>query len=137
MPSSASDLITANLLEDFDFTGQYLVESSKRLAESYTYVVNALHRYGIPFHPGSNSGFFVWIQLQPSPSKKLSGAPDRIAQHLWKHKVFLEGGTEYGAEEEGWFRFIFSQDRRCVDEALRRIGKAMLEESDGVIEESG
>ena len=52
-----------------------------------------------------------------------------IMEALLKHKVFLASSEEFGGEEEGLFRIIFSQDRQYLEEGLRRIALAVGAES--------
>ena len=70
--SSISDHITASLLEDDKFTHEYILTNQARLADSYSFVVNALRENKIDYAPGATAGFFIWANLgnayRPKPS---------------------------------------------------------------------
>ena len=149
-PSSASDHIAANILEDFKFTDKYIKTNNRRLAETYQYAVGFLREHGIPYYPAANAGFFLWVDLRKSSrhatapqslSEKLDGLGmggdgpkkqgnvtgddnEAIMANLLKHKVFLNSWVQFGGENEGWFRVVFSQDRPYLTEGLKRMVEA-------------
>lgn len=103
------------------------------LAASYTYVVTFLQDHGIPYAPGSNSGFFVWCDLltpylraRPDTSERAKWTSSReLAAKLALYKVHLGSGDDFGSEQLGWFRVTFSQRRDQLDEGLKRIIQAI------------
>ena len=129
--------------------------NNERLAETYHFAINFLNENGVPYYKGANAGYFLWVDLKKISRKKPSSveeatallnalevqkgeASDRngegsettkeIMANLLEHKVFLASSTEFGGEEEGWFRIVFSQGRRYVEEGLRRMMKAVSSE---------
>ena len=170
-PSSASDHIAANILEDFDFTDKYIATNNERLAETYCFATNFLKEKGVPYYKGANAGFFLWVDLKKisrnkpasvektaelfnalevlkdgidhdkgkgiettkeimvnSDPKQGKETTKEIMANLLEQKVFLADSDEFGGEEEGWFRIVFSQDRRYVEEGLRRMMMAVSSE---------
>jgi bifunctional pyridoxal-dependent enzyme with beta-cystathionase and maltose regulon repressor activities len=52
-------------------------------------------------------------------------AATALGKALWDQKVLLAAGEQFGAEKPGWFRVVYSLDRRDLDEGLRRIALAL------------
>ncbi|KZF20923.1 PLP-dependent transferase [Xylona heveae TC161] len=155
-PSSLSDNLAANVLEDDEFTEYYIRTNRQRLADSFACMADFLKREGIPYYHGSNAAFFMWADLRPTsrrvspkpetldasldamrlvdevttetpPSSGASTETEAIMSRLLAKKVFLASGEAFGSEEPGWFRIVFSQPRPYVEEGLRRILEAMKE----------
>ena len=77
---------------------------------------------GIKYLPGSNAGFFVWIDLSPYLSSELDGELNQefaLAKRLRQAGVFLHPQEEH-SQEPGWFRVVYTQDPRTVTEGLQR-----------------
>ncbi|KIX01390.1 uncharacterized protein Z518_09115 [Rhinocladiella mackenziei CBS 650.93] len=135
--SSVSEHIAANILEDDVWVDRYMKTNQARLADSYNFVVNFLEQHHIPFWPGGNAAFFLWVDLgmayvERNPEWKTSGKPDtaltaEIMQLLLKNKVFLASGIYFGAETPGLFRIVFSHPKPLLEEALKRIMKSIGE----------
>lgn len=45
-------------------------------------------------------------------------------ERLMRKKVFIANGEAFAGEESGWFRVVFSQPRRYVEEGLGRMVRA-------------
>ena len=110
----------------------YIQENQKRLSESYSFVVDFLNKHDIPYAPGANAAFFIWLDLgkaygkrHPERGEVNEEMTDEIVQSLMKNKVFLGSGSVFGAETPGLFRIVFSHPRPYIEEALRRIAQAM------------
>ncbi|OAP57155.1 hypothetical protein AYL99_07893 [Fonsecaea erecta] len=138
--SSISEHIAANMLEDDVWVDNYIQMNQDRLAESYSFVVEFLTKHHIPYTPGANAAFFLWVDLgkaylaQHPERRPNAGGPQiddrvsaKIMQMLMKNRVFLGGGAVFGAEAPGLFRVVFSHPRPYIEEALHRIAKAMGE----------
>ncbi|KIW22597.1 uncharacterized protein PV07_10880 [Cladophialophora immunda] len=136
--SSVAEHIAANMLEDDAWVDNYIQTNQDRLAESYGFAVEFLNSHHIPYTPGANAAFFLWVDLgkaylERHPERRPSasaaqlddGASAEIMQLLMQNKVFLGSGAVFGAETPGLFRLVFSHPRPYIEEALKRIAKAM------------
>jgi aspartate/methionine/tyrosine aminotransferase len=142
--SSISDLITADILDDDNFTDYYIRTNQARLADAYSFTARSLQEHGIEYAPGANAAFFLWInlgkaylsrhpeevaevgKLQVNGETKISelekpSLTETIFSKLMAKKIFLASGDATGAEEPGWFRLVFSQPRDYLEEGMRRI----------------
>ncbi|KAK2755777.1 putative secondary metabolism biosynthetic enzyme [Arachnomyces sp. PD_36] len=138
-PASLSDHIAANVLEDQDFNTKYTKTNQLRLSENYHFTISFLKKHGIPYYPGSNAGFFVWVNLRPSfenslsesmkDKLKLEGSKEvdsrklsaRIMEALMEKKIFLASGESFGTDEEGWFRVVFAHPKEYLSMGLQRM----------------
>jgi aspartate/methionine/tyrosine aminotransferase len=136
-PSGASCAIAAQMLSDTDFVDSLLTLSRTRLAENYLAVTRALDEAGIGYWKGGNAGYFLWVDLSPylapdaeeEGSGKSKGKMGReewdaerekeLAGRILRGGVWLNPGQERG-EKPGWFRLIFSHDKKKVLEGVKR-----------------
>lgn len=129
--SSISDHVAANVLADESFVEDYIRENQRRLADSYVYVTAWAKEHGIEYAPGVNAAFFLWANLgdvyrKTHPDMREGEDINRVVMDtLLQHKVFLASGVNFGSEQAGWFRVVFSQKREYLDEGLRRILAAL------------
>ncbi|KAF2156497.1 PLP-dependent transferase [Myriangium duriaei CBS 260.36] len=128
--SSVADHLTANILEDDAWVDGYILENKKRLARHLEVVQTWAEVNDIPYMHGVNSAFFLWIDLGSAyqkrhPGKNISDMDAEVTSSLLRSKVFLASGKHFGAEQRGWFRIVFSQQRRILEEGLRRIVDAL------------
>lgn len=133
--SSVADHIVCNILADDAWIENYLDMNSRLLAESYAYVARWAKSACSPYALGANAAFFVWAklgQLYIERHPKLNLSPDaaetKLNQLFLKHKVFVAAGSQFDAEEPGWFRLTFAYPRGWLEEGLRRIEKALDDE---------
>ena len=143
-PSAVSDHIACNILEDEEFTDNYITSNQERLGKNHALTVKFLYEHGISYYPGSNAAFFVWVNLEEARrGKRLSGQElqeksvedsgsmesneitTEIFEKLLDHKIFLASGEAFGSERPGWFRIVFSQPREYLEEGLARMMKAI------------
>ena len=137
--SSASENIAANMFEDDKWVDWYIQENSKRMADAYSFVIKFLNEHKIPYAPGANAAFFIWLDLGKAYMDRhpdTGGAvreelTNEITKLLMKNKVFLGPGAVFGAETPGLFRIVFTHSRTYIEEALQRITKAIGESVDG------
>ncbi|KAL6229488.1 hypothetical protein BDW75DRAFT_225029 [Aspergillus navahoensis] len=131
--SGFSDYLTSALLEDFQFTDSYIRENQKRLGDAYAYTVDLLKSHGIEHAPGCNAAFFLWVNLGKRYRELHPEMPDSddvgkmVMQRLLQRKVFLASGELFGAEQDGWFRIVFTQPKEYLKEALQRISAAITD----------
>ena len=129
--SSVSDHLASIILEDHDFTDRYIKQNQQKLSESYAFAVQLLKKNGIEHAAGGNAAFFLWINLgrkyrEVHPDEpEGSDIGDKLMKTLIERKVLVSSGALFGSEHNGWFRFVFSQPREYIEEALRRVMLAM------------
>ncbi|KAF2450605.1 PLP-dependent transferase [Karstenula rhodostoma CBS 690.94] len=133
-PSSLAENAAVAILSDPDFLASYIKTNSERMSAAYTHAVKLLRRYDIEYMPGVNAAFFLWINLSKKYLQSLGDAAcgksmgtitNEIFQLLMKKKVFLVLGDAAGAEQPGWFRMVFTQPPRSVEEGINRISEAL------------
>ncbi|KAG8533948.1 uncharacterized protein KY384_001689 [Bacidia gigantensis] len=125
---SASEKIGICMLEDEGWMDAFLDLSRKRLQERNLAARELLGKEGIGYLPGANAGFFLWIDLRKWCGKvdreewsDPFAGEDELTKKLIAKKVFVTNGKFMSAEEPGWYRLIFSQDKRTVEEGIKRI----------------
>jgi aspartate/methionine/tyrosine aminotransferase len=135
-PSALTENAVTAMLTDTQFVERYIRENQKRLADAHALAVEALRKYEIPYTPGVNAGFFLWVNLgkkylEKHPEEKVQGEGDPhaitgiIFKKLMQTRVFVVDGEAAGAEEPGWFRLVFTQPRDMVEEGIKRIAEAV------------
>ena len=130
--SGLSDQITASILQDDNFTDQYVAKNREMLAQSHEFLVWMLKKHEIVYSQGCNAGFFLWINLgkryleiHPEDVDCQMELTDFIFEKLLQQKVYLAHGNAYGSENPGWFRVVFSHPRFWLEEAMARIIRAI------------
>ena len=136
------------MLDDEAWTDNFLQTSQKKLAERNVFTRQLLEKNGIDYMEGANAGFFLWIDLRRflkkhNPPKGAADAQGNLAadisneianlkvgdgwdaenaltKRMFEHKVFLTSGQSMFAEEPGWYRLIFSQDKHVLEEGVKR-----------------
>jgi aspartate/methionine/tyrosine aminotransferase len=129
-PSSLAENAACAILTDSAFVARYIALNKQRLSAAYTHAVTQLQRHGIEHAPGANAAFFIWADLGKLLKKNVGKIPGEgvtaeVHQRLMARKVFLVDGDAAGAEEEGWFRLVFTQPPELVSEAIERIAVAL------------
>jgi 1-aminocyclopropane-1-carboxylate synthase len=122
-PSGASLAIGTAMLRDREWCNSFIDGNRRKLAEAYKHVTAGLKEIGIPYLPGSNAGFFIWIDLTAHLPEKAGNDvyPEfALARRLNKAGVFLHPREEHSLTP-GWFRLVYTQDPRTVTEGLNRI----------------
>jgi aspartate/methionine/tyrosine aminotransferase len=107
------------MLSDRDWCRSFIEGNRKKLAAAYKHVTSGLNDIGVKYMPGSNAGFFVYIDLSPYLSDKERFPEFALAAKLDKAGVFLHPKEEH-ALEPGWFRLVYTQDPRTITEGLKR-----------------
>lgn len=130
--SSAADHITANIVEDTPWIDNFIESNSRALSESYSFVATWAKEKNIPYAPGANAAFFLWIKLGQVYSERHAhlGLDSQTAEKqldalFLKHKVFVAAGGQFDAEEAGWFRLTFAYPEVWLREGLKRIELAL------------
>ena len=93
--------------------------------------MNWCRGHNIEYASGSNAAFFLWVDLGKAyltkhPKRKQSeDITAEIMQALLKQKLYLASGTVFGSETPGVFRIVFSHPKAYIEEALKRMLKAV------------
>lgn len=130
-----ADAIATMMLEDEKWLDGFLRTARERLSDRNKQTRQLLDDLCIKYHPGANAGFFIWCDLRPFlPSKHEAGKilgkeitsewqrEAALAKKMVEHKIYLTEGVQLKAEEPGYFRCIFSQDKKVITEGLKRLG---------------
>ena len=129
--SSITDHVVTQMLEDDAFTDVYLCENRRRLRDAFDFTTGFLQQCGIPYRVSTQAGFFVWVDLGQAfcrrhlPQKIPPSTFEAIKQALWAHKVYVAWGDSFDSESPGMFRIVFAHPQTYLEEALRRIDKAL------------
>ncbi|KAF4454132.1 hypothetical protein F53441_3318 [Fusarium austroafricanum] len=126
-PSGASLAIGSAMLENRAWCRAFIECSREKLSKAHRHITLELRDMGIKYLPGSNAGFFVWIDLSPYLPSELDGELNQefaLAKKFRARGVFLHPREEHSLEP-GWFRLVYTQDPRTVSEGLQRIRKAI------------
>lgn len=127
--SSLSDHIVANILENNAWTDSYIKENQLRLSKSYSWCVEFLRQHEIPYTPGANAAFFLWMDLGAAYSRRHNvgdkDLTEEVMQALLKQKLYLASGAIFGSETPGIFRIVFSHPDDYLVEGLKRMAKAI------------
>lgn len=137
--SSLSENLTANILDDKDWHMSYLAQNREKLAHKYRIVTEWAKENAVPYMPGVNAGFFLWVDLgamyrQRHPEAVIGDIDEVVMQALLSKRVFLASGKAFGSEVLGWFRIIFSHEEAYLREGLRRIVEAIEGPADKVVD---
>ena len=118
----ANEKLAIAMLEDEKWMDGFLRKSQERLSLNNLKVRQILDGHGLKYYPGSNAGFFLWIDLRPflDSGDDPWAAEAKLLTSMRENQVYLTAGKAMLAEEAGWFRLIFSQDEEIVEEGLRR-----------------
>lgn len=130
--SSLTDHIVTQVLEDDAFTDAYISENRRRLASMYTFASEFLRLHGIPYKTGTNAAFFLWVDLGQAYNDRHHNRAatareitDELKQALWLQRVYVAYGGNFDSESPGMFRIVFSHPQKYLEEALRRIHRAI------------
>ncbi|GJC89945.1 putative inactive 1-aminocyclopropane-1-carboxylate synthase-like protein 2 [Colletotrichum liriopes] len=120
----------ANILQDTAWVDAYITDNHLKLSEHFSLVVEWAKSSGVPVAPGSNAAFFVWVDLGTAyrvrhPKVPAEDAFALLSKVLLSQKVLLAAGEQFGAEEPGWFRLVYSLSRQDLNEGLHRISLAL------------
>lgn len=110
------------LLEDRAWCRAYIERMRRDTKAAHAHATRQLRAAGIPFLPGSNAGFFLWIDLSAHLPTDLDG--EENAEFAFAKKglaagVFVQPKEEH-ANQPGWFRLVYTQDPEIVTEGIRR-----------------
>ena len=136
------------MLDDETWIQNFLKISQERLADRNIFTRQLLEKNGLGYYEGANAGFFLWVDLRPFLKKRNASegpadaqgnldsevvkqlkntdlkdgwdAENELTKRIVEHKVFLTPGQTMFAEEPGWYRLIFSQEKHVLEEGVKR-----------------
>ncbi|KAF4124475.1 Aspartate/methionine/tyrosine aminotransferase [Geosmithia morbida] len=117
--SGPSLVIGTAMLRDDEWRRNFIRGSRAKIAAAYKHVSDGLRDMGIDYLPGSNAGFFIWIDLSPYLSPREQFPEFALAAKLKDAGVFLHPKEEH-CLKPGWFRLVYTQDPRTITEGLMR-----------------
>ncbi|KAB8337221.1 hypothetical protein FH972_021523 [Carpinus fangiana] len=128
-----SQEIAATMLENEEWLASFIQTSQKTLSARNALCRSILDSKGIKYQPGSNAGFFLWIDLSPwlKPSgpdteyKDAWEAEDALTKSLVEGGVFINGGKSLSSDTPGRFRIIFSHPEASLHEGFARLFKVL------------
>lgn len=117
-PSGASVALARAMLGDRQWRRAFIDKNRVELAGSYRRAASQLADIGVRVLPGSNAGFFVYVDLSPYLPEHRT--PEwELARRLREAGVFLHPCEEHSLKP-GLFRIVYSQDPRTVTEGIKR-----------------
>ncbi|KAJ4347280.1 uncharacterized protein N0V89_011220 [Didymosphaeria variabile] len=122
-PSGPSVAIGTAMLEDRVWLRSFIKLSRERVGDAYTYFTGRLSKMGVKYLSRVNAGLFVFVDLSPWLSEDVgqgqTAREQELAQRSLDQGFFLQPGEEH-ALEPGWYRLVYTVERRVMDEGLRR-----------------
>ena len=122
-----TEKLAITMLEDEKWMDGFLKSSRTKLADRNLKVRKMLDDERIKYYPGANAGFFLWLDLRAflpklpdSEDKEGWDREEALLKRFHENKVGIANGRMLSAEEPGWFRLIYSQDERVIEEGFRR-----------------
>jgi 1-aminocyclopropane-1-carboxylate synthase len=123
-PGIADQRIAIEMLEDEEWLESFFSVSREKLLHHAKFTRSMLDEKGISYSSGASAGFFFLIDLRrflKNAGKDGWEAENGLVQAMMKSKLFLTDGKMMWSEEPGWFRIVFSQDMKTLEEGLRRL----------------
>jgi len=121
--SGPAVVIAATMLEDQEWCEKFLELSRERIREAYVYFIKRLNSMQVRHSGGVNAGLFVYIDLSPWLEEDLGQGRKKREQELagraLEKGLFLQPIEEH-AVEVGWFRVVYTLEKRVLEEGLRR-----------------
>ena len=90
--SAVTDHIVANFLDDRAWVERYISENRRQLAANYEHVAAWANDNDVPYAPGVNAAFFLWVNLGAAWKKRHPGADD--GGNRLRHGQTLKNATE-------------------------------------------
>ncbi|XVF73120.1 hypothetical protein PTKIN_Ptkin12aG0176300 [Pterospermum kingtungense] len=130
--SSQTQYLLASMLSDEEFVGNFLSESSKRLAKRHHVFTKGLEQVGISCLK-SNAGVFFWMNMRPLLKEQtMEGEMELWRVIINEVKLNISPGSSFQCSEPGWFRVCFANmDDDTVEVALNRIRAFVLKGKEG------
>ena len=126
--SSLSEHATINILSDEIWVEEYVAKNKQNLKKHHEIAVEWAKSNNIPYKPGVNAAFFLWVDLGAVyKAKDDQDITEAINQKLLAKRVFLASGTSFGSEYPGWFRIVFTNRLELLNEGLKRVLEAVRE----------
>jgi hypothetical protein len=79
-------------------TDWYIKENRKRLSENYALTIKFLREHDVPYTPGANSAFFVWVNLGEAVRRRRVYKSGQSLEYLRIGDGHGQGGDNLTAE---------------------------------------
>lgn len=120
--SNLTQELASSILQDTEFTTEYILENSRRLAASHDIVESGLRQIGIPIIP-SVAGVFVFANLRSLLREDTFDAEDILNRELISMGIVATPGRACHCPQPGYFRICFAWvPPSSLEEAIRRLG---------------
>lgn len=107
MVSNYTQWLFQKVLEDVNFTKNYISTNQKLLTQSYVEVVQTLKKLNIPYVPAAGS-LFVWIDMSEFLKNQSQDAENEFWLELYRETgILLTPGEGFGHSKKGQFRVVF------------------------------
>ncbi|KAF1979615.1 PLP-dependent transferase [Bimuria novae-zelandiae CBS 107.79] len=127
-PSGPSVSIATAMFEDREWMCSFIEMSRVRVGEAYRNVTERLTRLGVTYLSKVNAGLFIFVDLSPWLSEDVGQGKEAkeqgLAQRALGKGLFLQPGEEH-ALEAGWFRLVYTVERRVLSEGLNRLEEVL------------
>lgn len=123
-------VVATAILEDEEWLEMFFAESKKTLKSRCDLTKKGLKDNNVPWYEGLCAGFFLWADF--SQYLSLMGKEDFETEMLLfeafvKRKVVVIPGGMLQCGEPGWFRIMFAQDERILQEGMKRVFETLNE----------
>ena len=131
---SLQDQLWSSILDDKNRLAGYLQQAQSRSTDALNHTLEWLDKMKIKYI-NPVAGHFIWIDLRPylpktgkdgqalaNPVDQESALFERI---LFDQNVYVAPGIIYHSPTPGFFRLTFTLRRVVLDEALKRVEKAL------------
>ncbi|EKG11386.1 hypothetical protein MPH_11547 [Macrophomina phaseolina MS6] len=113
-------------LTDDNFTNEYIHANQAKTSKSYKFITRWLKQQGIPYAPGSNSGFFLRVNLRAAVTKAGENYDHELLKSLLKkEKLLLSDALGFSREELGWFGIVFTHHWTFMEMCFGRLAKVI------------
>jgi len=98
----------------------YFPNNVKGVRDAFLYTRNTLEALGVQVHPGK-AGFFIWADFNKFMANKSYEEERKLFQKFLDAGVMLIPSERFFLNEPGWFRIIFTCNRKRLQLGLERI----------------
>jgi 1-aminocyclopropane-1-carboxylate synthase len=120
-PGQVDERVAVTIFEDKEFVAKFQKTALEKLVEANKLAMKMLDEAKIPYAPGANAGFFLWLDLSQWLEADDWAAEEKLTQRMVDEKVFLTPGRAQGSEKAGFFRFVFAREEVVLREGIRRL----------------
>lgn len=119
----------ARMLEDNVWLDKFLTDNQRRLAGRYAQLTAALEKNDIPYFKRGNAGLFLMVDLRKYFQKQSdsNSREEEITEKCLKKGLMVAKGSNFVAEEVGWFRVTFTPADGAFEVGVQRLLNVLSE----------